>query len=79
METTPQALYGHLPILLQELPILPIYSYTSQNVVNPRLGGFYENVVQGVTPWQPSAPKRRAVETVDLEPEPPLDSSSASA
>jgi len=31
-------------ILLAELPILPIYSYASQNVVNPRLGGFYENV-----------------------------------
>jgi hypothetical protein len=40
---------------------------------------FYEDVVQGVTPWQPSAPKRRAVETVDLEPEPPLDNFSASA
>jgi len=32
-------------ILLEELPILPIYSYTTQNVVNPRLGGFHENVV----------------------------------
>jgi oligopeptide transport system substrate-binding protein len=32
-------------LLLDELPVLPIYSYVSQNVVNPRLGGFYENVM----------------------------------
>ncbi len=32
-------------ILLEELPILPIYSYVTQNVVNPRLGGFHENIV----------------------------------
>ncbi len=31
-------------ILLDELPILPIYSYVSQNLVNPRLGGFHANV-----------------------------------
>jgi len=31
-------------ILLEELPILPIYAYATQNVVNPRLGGFFENV-----------------------------------
>lgn len=31
-------------ILLDELPILPIYSYVSQNLVHPRLGGFHANV-----------------------------------
>jgi len=31
-------------LLLAELPILPIYSYVSQNLVNPRLGGFFANV-----------------------------------
>ncbi|MEX1025617.1 MAG: peptide ABC transporter substrate-binding protein [Planctomycetota bacterium] len=30
-------------VLMEELPILPIYTYVTQNVVNPRLGGFYEN------------------------------------
>ena len=30
-------------ILLEELPILPIYAYTTNNAVNPRLGGFFEN------------------------------------
>ncbi len=31
-------------ILMQELPVLPIYFYVTKNVVNPRLGGFHENV-----------------------------------
>lgn len=31
-------------LLLEELPILPIYGYVSQNLVNPRLGGFHANV-----------------------------------
>jgi oligopeptide transport system substrate-binding protein len=31
-------------ILLAELPILPIYAYVSQNLVDPRLGGFHPNV-----------------------------------
>ena len=31
-------------ILLEELPVLPIYNYVSQNLVNPRLGGFFENL-----------------------------------
>ena len=31
-------------ILLEELPILPIYYYVTQNVVNPRLGGFHANL-----------------------------------
>jgi oligopeptide transport system substrate-binding protein len=30
-------------ILMEELPILPIYEYVSQNLVAPRLGGFYPN------------------------------------
>jgi len=31
-------------VLLEELPILPLYSYVSQNLVTPRLGGFFANV-----------------------------------
>jgi len=31
-------------ILLEELPILPIFSYSTQNVVSPRLGGFHQNL-----------------------------------
>ena len=31
-------------ILMDELPILPIYFYVTQNLVDPRLGGFYDNV-----------------------------------
>ncbi len=31
-------------ILLRELPVLPIYYYVTHNVVNPRLGGFFENI-----------------------------------
>jgi oligopeptide transport system substrate-binding protein len=31
-------------ILMEELPVLPIYYYVSQNLVAPRLGGFYENL-----------------------------------
>jgi len=32
-------------ILLRELPIIPIYYYTAQNLVNPRLGGFHPNLL----------------------------------
>lgn len=32
-------------LLLEELPIIPIYYYSSQNLVNPRLGGFYPNLL----------------------------------
>ena len=31
-------------ILIDEMPILPIYYYSTQNIVAPRLGGFYENI-----------------------------------
>ena len=31
-------------ILMDELPILPIYTYVTQNLVKPRLGGFRENL-----------------------------------
>ncbi len=31
-------------ILMRELPILPIYMYVTQSVVNPRLGGYFDNV-----------------------------------
>jgi oligopeptide transport system substrate-binding protein len=31
-------------ILMDELPIIPIYFYVTQNMVAPRLGGFYDNI-----------------------------------
>ncbi|MCA8960084.1 MAG: peptide ABC transporter substrate-binding protein [Planctomycetes bacterium] len=37
-------LYEAETILCRELPILPIYYYVTQNMVNPRLGGLYENI-----------------------------------
>jgi oligopeptide transport system substrate-binding protein len=32
-------------LLMRELPILPIYSYATANLVDPRLGGFEENAL----------------------------------
>lgn len=32
-------------ILMDELPIIPIYFYVTKNMVNPRLGGFHENLL----------------------------------
>lgn len=32
-------------LLLEELPILPLFGYVSQNLVHPRLGGFHPNVL----------------------------------
>ncbi|HEX6884313.1 MAG TPA: peptide ABC transporter substrate-binding protein [Planctomycetota bacterium] len=32
-------------LLLEELPILPLFGYVSQNLVHPRLGGFHANVL----------------------------------
>ena len=37
-------------ILLEELPILPIYAYASKNLVDPRLGGFFENALDEHAP-----------------------------
>jgi len=37
-------------ILLAELPILPIYGYATKNLVDPRLGGFFENPLDEHTP-----------------------------
>ncbi len=31
-------------ILMDELPVIPIFFYVSQNLVNPRLGGFHTNL-----------------------------------
>ena len=31
-------------ILMDDLPIIPIYFYVTQNMVAPRLGGFYDNI-----------------------------------
>ena len=32
-------------ILLEDMPMIPIYDYVSQNLVNPRLGGFRANLL----------------------------------
>jgi oligopeptide transport system substrate-binding protein len=37
-------------ILLEELPILPIYAYVTKNLVDPRLGGFHENALDEHSP-----------------------------
>jgi oligopeptide transport system substrate-binding protein len=37
-------------ILLEELPILPIYGYATRNLVDPRLGGFSENALDEHSP-----------------------------
>jgi len=54
-------------ILLAALPILPIYVYATKNLVDPRLGGFFENALDEHSPkfwyWmdeQELAEKRRS-------------------
>jgi len=46
-------------LLLEELPILPLFGYVSQNLVHPRLGGFHPNVLDEHPPkfwhWQERA------------------------
>ena len=32
-------------LIMEELPILPIYSYVTQNLIKPRVGGFYSNML----------------------------------
>jgi len=48
VESDPAARLRHFAaaeaLLMEELPILPIYYYVTRNLVNPRLGGFHENV-----------------------------------
>ena len=39
-----QLLHEAEQILVDEMPILPIYYYVTQNMVAPRLGGFYGNI-----------------------------------
>ncbi len=39
-----QILHDAEAILMDELPIIPIYFYVTQNMVAPRLGGFYDNI-----------------------------------
>ncbi len=77
LETDParrlQLLADAEAILLDQLPILPIYSYVSQNVVNPRLGGFFENVMDDHLPkfwyWRSDEElaARRAAQPADWE------------
>ena len=58
-------------LLMDELPILPIYAYTAQNIVNPRLGGLEANPLDEQFPkwwyWRSDAEldawrQRRALE-----------------
>lgn len=48
MESNPAKRLEHFAraeaILMDELPILPIYYYVTRNLVNPRLGGFHGNI-----------------------------------
>lgn len=37
--------YAAERLLMEELPLLPVYSYVTQNIVNPRLGGFPGNLL----------------------------------
>jgi len=37
-------------LLLEELPVLPVYSYMAQNLVAPRLGGFHANMLDEHSP-----------------------------
>lgn len=39
-----QLLHDAEAILMEDLPIIPIYFYVTQNMVAPRLGGFYDNI-----------------------------------
>jgi oligopeptide transport system substrate-binding protein len=61
-------------ILLSELPILPIYAYATKNLVDPRLGGFYENALDEHSPkswyWMDDAElaEKRSRRAADLEP-----------
>ncbi|MFN0057316.1 MAG: peptide ABC transporter substrate-binding protein [Planctomycetota bacterium] len=32
-------------LLLEAMPIIPVFTYASQNLVSPRLGGFHENIL----------------------------------
>jgi len=60
-------------ILLDQLPILPLYGYVSQNLVNPRLGGFHANIQDEHSPkfwyWMDDAElaAKRAAYTSDWE------------
>ncbi|MCE9593508.1 MAG: peptide ABC transporter substrate-binding protein [Planctomycetes bacterium] len=51
-------------ILLDQLPILPIYSYVSQNMVDPRLAGFGSNALNDQNPkfwyWMDDADLERS-------------------
>lgn len=55
-------------ILLDELPILPIYSYVSQNLVDPRVGGFGKNSLNEQNPkywyWMDDAELAKSRRTV---------------
>ena len=69
-------------LLMEELPILPIYSYVTQNVVAPRLGGFDPNVLDEHFPkfwyWMDDAElaERRAAQPAEwrqVEPHGPAE------
>lgn len=63
-------LYRAETLLLAELPFAPIYFYNSQNLVNPRLGGFGTNLLNDQEPkswyWMDDAElaeKRKSLDT----------------
>ena len=56
-------------ILMEELPIIPLYSYVTQDMVRPYVKGFYDNLLD-VHPlkdiWIDEAEKRRVLEAEGL-------------
>jgi oligopeptide transport system substrate-binding protein len=61
-------------MLMDEMPIIPIYYYVSRNVVRPRVRGFYNNL-QDLHPlnaiWiDPNVDKQAAVPNEYMEPVP---------
>lgn len=55
-------------LLIDDLPIIPIYFYSTQNMVAPRLGGFYENIQDEHFPkfWYWKDDAELAAERADL-------------
>ncbi len=68
-----ELLHAAETILMEELPILPVYTYATQNLKKPRLGGFYENVLDEHFPkffyWMDDAElaERRAAQPPEWE------------
>jgi oligopeptide transport system substrate-binding protein len=58
-------------ILLEELPVLPIYFYVTQSMFNPRIGGFYNNLLDEHFPkfWYWMSDEELAARRAELPPD----------